>query len=321
MPHDSPFKVGDRVITRTRDPLYGVVRSIGHHNDVGVEFIGNRGIWAIPPGDLLRNEPGDRETDPVHLLDKAARVESNQAELHELRFRAESAEAKLANAASIPDKLFTAGELRSAGHAVVAAILGHGDATVHACIDQARDEHAAFVEAKVASRTAELQAANARLREELVEWWETEIYSAGYHETSGEFKGWWDSQADSGVVDAGEKLVEAGLWEQHPGGVGRRQWFRKVAAALAATPAAPDTRYAELREVLDFAKGQSDNIRHPYTCDNRSGHPVRHGDKGVLYPAIQPDGTPILVCPDCDYTQAFPAAALNAEDAEAKEQA
>lgn len=42
---------------------------------------------------------------------------------------------------------------------------------------------------------------------------------------------------------------------------------------------------------------------HPYTCPNRSDHPVLAGDRGVLVPTVRG-----WICPFCDYTQdwAFP---------------
>jgi hypothetical protein len=72
-----------------------------------------------------------------------------------------------------------------------------------------------------------------------------------------------------------------------PGFVNEGVWRRLLAAA-------------------QFANNQWHPNRHPYTCGKRSGHPSRFGDAGVLLPAIQPDGSLILVCPDCDYRQSFP---------------
>ena len=37
---------------------------------------------------------------------------------------------------------------------------------------------------------------------------------------------------------------------------------------------------------------------HPFTCGNRSDHPVVAGDKGVLVPTVRG-----WICPFCDYTQ------------------
>lgn len=39
--------------------------------------------------------------------------------------------------------------------------------------------------------------------------------------------GWWDSMCNSCAVEAGDRLVELGLYERHAGGVGRRQFYRK----------------------------------------------------------------------------------------------
>lgn len=37
---------------------------------------------------------------------------------------------------------------------------------------------------------------------------------------------------------------------------------------------------------------------HPFTCANRSDHPVVAGDRGVLVPTVRG-----WICPFCDYTQ------------------
>lgn len=62
-------------------------------------------------------------------------------------------------------------------------------------------------------------------------------------------------------------------------------------------------RLRELEVLRDLAAHQANRQVHPLTCGNRDNHPVRHGDKGVLYPALDPDGEVVLLCPDCDYQQ------------------
>ena len=42
--------------------------------------------------------------------------------------------------------------------------------------------------------------------------------------------GWWDSQARGDVCDLGDRLVELGLWERHPDGYGRAQFYRPLRA-------------------------------------------------------------------------------------------
>ena len=39
---------------------------------------------------------------------------------------------------------------------------------------------------------------------------------------------------------------------------------------------------------------------HPYTCGDRSDHPIVAGDKGVLVPTVRG-----WICPFCDYTQTW----------------
>lgn len=43
--------------------------------------------------------------------------------------------------------------------------------------------------------------------------------------------GWRDSMSNSDVLYAGNRLVELGLWERRPDGVGRRQFYRELAEA------------------------------------------------------------------------------------------
>jgi hypothetical protein len=68
---------------------------------------------------------------------------------------------------------------------------------------------------------------NLKLEKELVEWLEDYMYAKGNLESSGKFKGYIDTMALSSVMDAGDRLVELGLWEKHPDGVGRRWWYRR----------------------------------------------------------------------------------------------
>jgi len=41
--------------------------------------------------------------------------------------------------------------------------------------------------------------------------------------------GWWDSMAITYTCHIGDRLVELGLWERHPDGVGRRWFYRPIA--------------------------------------------------------------------------------------------
>lgn len=77
-----------------------------------------------------------------------------------------------------------------------------------------------------------LAAENARLTAELAETWETIVYSEGILIHDGDKAGWYDSCANSDVCLAGDSLVNAGLWERRPNGVGRRQFYRKKDAAV-----------------------------------------------------------------------------------------
>jgi hypothetical protein len=46
--------------------------------------------------------------------------------------------------------------------------------------------------------------------------------------------GWVDTMALSHIRNAGERLVELGLWERRPGGFGRRQFYRPIPDAARA---------------------------------------------------------------------------------------
>lgn len=72
-----------------------------------------------------------------------------------------------------------------------------------------------------------------RLREELIEWILDYFHTNAHEEKDGPMAGWWDTMAMSSVLNAGDKLVELGLYERHPDGVGRRWFFRSKKAALA----------------------------------------------------------------------------------------
>lgn len=58
--------------------------------------------------------------------------------------------------------------------------------------------------------------------------WESIICNECARIYRGDRAGWYDSCALSHVVEAGEELVKAGRWERHPGGYGRRQFYRPV---------------------------------------------------------------------------------------------
>lgn len=80
----------------------------------------------------------------------------------------------------------------------------------------------------------------ATLRAELAETWETIVYSEGILIRDGDKAGWHDSCANSDVCHAGHSLVKFGTWEIHPGGVGRRQFYRPLAAVAAAAKETTD---------------------------------------------------------------------------------
>jgi len=83
---------------------------------------------------------------------------------------------------------------------------------------------------------AELRAKAAEadeLRKEVVELLNGIVLQHGGLVADGsEFDGWHDAMALGGVNYAGSRLVELGLWEKHPGGKGRRQFYRPITADL-----------------------------------------------------------------------------------------
>lgn len=90
---------------------------------------------------------------------------------------------------------------------------------------------------------SEAQAVTERwLREQLatmqtaaVESWEAIVHTEALRITEGPLAGWWDSCAIAAVVEAGDALMNTGLWERDSGGCGRRQFYRpKTVAARAA---------------------------------------------------------------------------------------
>ena len=44
----------------------------------------------------------------------------------------------------------------------------------------------------------------------------------------GEMNGWWDTCALTSAKNYGDRLVEFGLYERHPDGVGRRWFYRRL---------------------------------------------------------------------------------------------
>ena len=67
-----------------------------------------------------------------------------------------------------------------------------------------------------------LKAENKRLKAENVELLEDAFREIAIESPDG----WFDSCGRSTACDYGDKLVELGLWEKRPCGVGRRQWYR-----------------------------------------------------------------------------------------------
>ena len=72
----------------------------------------------------------------------------------------------------------------------------------------------------------------AAAKAEIVELLET-IMGEGQVIETGDKAGWTDTMALSHVRDAGERLVELGIWERHPDGYGRRWFYRRKPAARA----------------------------------------------------------------------------------------
>ena len=76
------------------------------------------------------------------------------------------------------------------------------------------------------TRFAQLKAELETAKAKIVELCESIVRNSGHREVLGFRKDWYDSMALRDIVDAGEHLVGLGLWERHPDGVGRRQWYR-----------------------------------------------------------------------------------------------
>ena len=66
------------------------------------------------------------------------------------------------------------------------------------------------------------------LRAELIETAEYAFYSGACERSPGKFEGWWDTMALSDLCRFGDTLVDAGVFERHPDGYGRRQFYRPV---------------------------------------------------------------------------------------------
>lgn len=66
----------------------------------------------------------------------------------------------------------------------------------------------------------------AELREKLIDALEDIAAGQGMYIKEGDKAGWYDTMALSHVRDAGDELVEMGLWERHPDGYGRRWFYR-----------------------------------------------------------------------------------------------
>jgi NTP pyrophosphatase (non-canonical NTP hydrolase) len=98
-------------------------------------------------------------------------------------------------------------------------------------------EHAALRrEAKQRDQTAKENAAVAtrrgeeieRLKAELAEVLAEVMSFAGSYRHDGDMAGWYDTNAIGTAVEAGDRLVELGLWERHPDGYGRRWFYRPI---------------------------------------------------------------------------------------------
>ena len=83
-------------------------------------------------------------------------------------------------------------------------------------------------------RIAELEAEVALLKDELAESLVATLRSSWCSISTGTMAGWVDSCAMATAMEAGDRLVELGLWERHPNGYGRRWFYRRVQAAEAA---------------------------------------------------------------------------------------
>lgn len=62
-----------------------------------------------------------------------------------------------------------------------------------------------------------------RLRDLVREYAEDVLLECGHRQEDG----WIDSCARNTAVEAGDRLVDMGLYERHPDGHGRRQWYRR----------------------------------------------------------------------------------------------
>jgi len=67
-----------------------------------------------------------------------------------------------------------------------------------------------------------------RLQDELAELLDTAFRNSACYIKDGHWAGWWDTEAMTDNVVLGDRLVELGLWERHPDGVGRRWFYRPV---------------------------------------------------------------------------------------------
>lgn len=81
-------------------------------------------------------------------------------------------------------------------------------------------------ESCMGNQNIQLKAENAKLLEELAIVLNEIICNVGHYDD-----GWWDTLAMSSAMEAGDRLVELGLWERKPGGHGRRQFYRPITAA------------------------------------------------------------------------------------------
>ena len=66
------------------------------------------------------------------------------------------------------------------------------------------------------------------LRAELIETAEYAFYSGAEECLSKKLLGWWDTMALSDLCLLGDTLVDAGVFERHPDGYGRWQFYRPV---------------------------------------------------------------------------------------------
>lgn len=72
----------------------------------------------------------------------------------------------------------------------------------------------------------------AELTSELIQSLADVVTQCGYYVPQSEkYGGWYDTQALKYVMEAGDRLVELGVWEKHPEGTGRRWFYRPLRAA------------------------------------------------------------------------------------------